>query len=110
MLSLLEILYSVGAYYKAKASECDIFILTEGDEEDLRYLRAKQAADEDRQIEFIEMAEFLDRLSVTQEQLSKKNHVRRILEKKKQRFYHESQPSTLGELLKAKGFDLSDIV
>ena len=110
MLSLLEILYSVGAFYKAKASECDIFILTEGYEEDLRYLRAKQAANEGRQIEFIELVEILDKLSVTQEQLSKKNHVRRILEKKKQRSYHESQPSTLGEMLKAKGFDISEII
>ena len=110
MLSLLEILYSVGAFYKAKASECDIFILTEGDEEDLRYLRAKQAANEGGQVEFIELAEILDKLSVTQEQLSKKNHVRRILEKKKQRSYHESQPSTLGEMLKAKGFDISEII
>ena len=110
MLSLLEILYSVGAFYKAKASECDIFIVTEGDEEDLRYLRAKQAADEGRQIEFVGMEEVLDRLSVTQEQLSKKNHVRRILEKKKQRSYHESQPSTLGEMLKAKGIDIIEMV
>lgn len=110
MLSLLEILYSVGAFYKAKASECDIFIVTEGDEEDLRYLRAKQAADEGRQIEFVGMEEILDRLSVTQEQLSKKNHVRRILEKKKQRSYHESQPSTLGEMLKAKGIDIIEMV
>ena len=69
-----------------------------------------KAADEGRQVEFIELAEILDRLSVTQEQLSKKNHVRRILEKKKQRSYHESQPSTLGELLKAKGVDISKII
>jgi hypothetical protein len=110
MLSLLEILYSVGAFYRAKASECDIFILTEGYEEDLRYIRAKQAVEEGGTIEFIALSKILEKLSISEEQLSKKNYVRETLSKKKQRSYQESKPSTLGELLKAKGIDLSNIV
>ena len=110
MLSLLEILYSIGAFYKAKASECDIFILTEGYEEDLRYIRAKQAVEEGGTIEFVALSEILEKLSISEEQLSKKNYVREMLSKKKQRSYQESKPSTLGELLKAKGIDLSNIV
>ena len=110
VLSLLEILYSVGAFYKAKASECNIFILTEGYEEDLRYIRAKQAIEEGVMIEFIPLSGILEKLSISEEYLSKKNHVREILNRKKQRSYQESKPSTLGELLKAKGINLSDIV
>lgn len=108
-LAVIERLYLVGGTYTGKASECDVFIQThEG--EDKRFESAKSAAQEGREIEFLTLGQALDKLSITREDLSKKDYINSSLSKKKARSYQESKPTTLGDLLKSQGVDLEGII
>lgn len=108
-LALLEKLYSVGATYTAKASECDVFIQTH-EEEDKRFENANRAMQEGRKIEFLTLEQTLDKLSMDRKCLSKKNYIKTFPSKKNVCSYRESKPTTLGDLLKSKGVILEEII
>ena len=109
-LSLIEMLYSVGAMYQGKASECDIFITTD-DEGDIRYISAKRALEEGRAIVFLPLEKVFTTLLIDESQLNQKDHIKsKVLKEKNPRSYKESQPTTLGELLKVKGVDIAKII
>ena len=108
-LSLIKSLYLSGATYMGKASECDVFIQTHAGE-DKRFESAKSAVEEGQAIEFLTLEQALDKLSVKREELSKKDYINSAVSKKKVRSYHESKPTTIGDLLKSQGITLEEII
>ena len=118
-LAIIERLYSLGATYTGKASVCDIFIeYQDGEEEEIRFASVKQAEEtENKSIQVLSLEEALKSLNLTTEDLNKVDHINSKLyterkERKKERrggtYYSTGESkSTLGDLLKAQGIDLS---
>lgn len=118
-LAIIERLYSLGATYTGKASVCDIFIeYQDGEEEEIRFASVKHAEEADnKSIRIMSLEEALKALNLTAKDLNKVDHINSKLyterkERKKERhggtYYSTGESkSTLGDLLKAQGVDLS---
>lgn len=120
-LAIIERLYSLGATYTGKASTCDIFIeYQDGDEEEIRFASVKQAEEiENKTIQVLSLEEALKALNLTLEDLNKVDYINEKLynERKERRrdkrtrtvYSTEASKTTLGEIVKARGIDLSKI-
>ena len=118
-LSIIERLYEYGATYTGKASVCDIFIeYQDGEEEEIRFASVKQAEEAgNKSIRIMSLEEALKALNLTAKDLNKVDHINRdqynaMKNRKKDRcggnYYSTGESkSTLGDLLKAQGVDLS---
>ena len=118
-LAIIERLYSYGATYTGKASVCDIFIeYQDGEEEEIRFASVKQAEEaENKSIEVLSLEEALKALNLVVEDLNKVDYINSKLyserkERRKERrggtYYSTGESkTTLGDLLKAQGIDLS---
>lgn len=118
-LSIIERLYEYGATYTGKASLCDIFIeYQEGKDEEIRFASVKHAEEADnKSIRIMSLEEALKALNLTAKDLNKVDHINRNQynarkKRKKDRcgvdYYSTGESkSTLGDLLKAQGVDLS---
>ena len=121
-LAIIECLYSYGATYTGKASVGDIFIeYQDGEEEEIRFASIKQAEEkENKSIQILSLEEGLKLLNLTIEDLNKVDHINGKLyaerkERKKNkgkiRTYVDKTNSstTIGDLLKAQGINLSKV-
>jgi DNA polymerase III alpha subunit (gram-positive type) len=118
-LAIIKQLYSFGATYTGKTSECDIFIeYQDGNEEDIRYATIKQAEDtESKAIQILSLDEALKALNLTEKDLNKIDHIggKSNYNGKGYRYKKEEQTSytsgnsttTLGDLLKIQNVDWS---
>jgi len=116
-LAIIERLYSLGATYTGKASVCDIFIeYQDGEEEEIRFASVKQAEEiENKSIKVLSLEEALKTLNLTLDELNKVDYIneklyneRKERRRKRQAYYStEESKTTLGDLLKAQGIDLS---
>ena len=118
-LAIIERLYSYGATYTGKASVCDIFIeYQDGEEEEIRFASVKQAEEsENKSIQVLSLEEALKALNLVVEDLNKVDYINSKLyserkERRKDRrggtYYSTGESkTTLGDLLKAQGIDLS---
>ena len=118
-LAIIERLYSYGATYTGKASVCDIFIeYQEGKEEEIRFSSIKQVEEkENKSIQILSLEEALKLLNLTIEELSKVDHIngklyteRKERKKKKGKIQtyidKTNNPTTIGDILKAKGITI----
>ena len=120
-LAIIERLYSLGATYTGKASVCDIFIeYQDGEEEEIRFASVKQAEEtENKSIQVLSLEEALKVLNLTLDDLNKVDYINEKLysERKERRkkgkgqtYYSTGESTTtLGDLLKAQGIDLSNL-
>ncbi len=120
-LAIIERLYSLGATYTGKASVCDIFIeYQDGEEEEIRFASVKQAEEtENKSIQVLSLEEALKTLNLTLNELNKVDYIneklynerkerRRKRQRQRQTYYSTGESkTTLGDLLKAQGIDLS---
>lgn len=113
-LAIIERLYEYGATYTGKASVCDVFIeYQDGEEEDVRMTSVKQAIETgEKEIKILTLAETLQHLGLTEEDLNKVDHINgKLYAERKDKKYKKSQtyidksnkPTTIGDILKAKG-------
>lgn len=112
-------MYSLGATYTGKASICDIFTeYQDGEEDKIRFASVKHAEEiENKSIKVLSLEESLKALNLTTEDLNKVDHINSKLysqrrERRKERcggaYYSTGESkTTLGDLLKAQGIDLS---
>lgn len=118
-LSIIVRLYEYGATYTGKASVCDIFIeYQEGEDEEIRFASVKQTEEAgNKSIRIMSLEEALKALKLTAKDLNKVDHINRNQynarrKRKKDRcggdYYSTGESkSTLGDLMKAQGVDLS---
>lgn len=106
-LVLIERIYSYGATYTGKASECDIFIdYGNDDKKEIRYKSAKQATEDGRSILFMSLEEALTALKLNKVDLSKTDYINQnACCRRKERSYIDktSIQTTIGDIMKAKG-------
>lgn len=105
-----------GSSYTGKVSVCDIFIeYQDGEEEDVRMATVKEVTEKgEKEIKILSLAEALKLLGLAEKDLNKVDYINFHTERK-ERKYQKSQtymdknvkPTTLGDILKMKGIDLS---
>ncbi len=109
-IALLDELYRAGATYCMNPISCDLFLTYEvAGKSDRRYAVAQEARENGKPISFLTVAQALLELGVTEAELDERDLVEKMLvfKKKTPTPHTESAPTTLGEMLKAKGVDLS---
>lgn len=120
-LAIINRLYEFGATYTGKASVCDIFIkYKEGEEEDVRMAIVKQVIERgEKEIKILSLAEAVSLLGLTEKDLNKVDYINgKLYTERKARKYQKSQtymdkndkPTTLGDVLKLQGVDISRLL
>lgn len=109
-IALLDELYRAGASYGTNPVACDLFLTYEvAGKSDRRYAVACEAVENGKPITFLTVAQALAELGVTEAQLDERDLVEKMLapNQKATQTHTESAPTTLGDLLKSKGIDLT---
>ena len=110
-LALIKNLYSYGASYTGKASVCNVFI-DYGNEnnEEVRCVNAKKAIEEENAvIQIVSFEDALSALALNKSDLSATDYIHKsVIHERKSRSYIDKKykPTTIGDILKAKGIDL----
>ena len=119
-IAIIERLYSYGATYSGRVSDCNIFIeYQDGEEEEIRHICVKQTIEvEKKEIKILTLEQAVEELNLTIEDLSKKDYINsKVLERRKVKklrksqsyFDKDSKPTTIGDMLRIQGFNLDNI-
>ena len=117
-LAVIKRVYEYGATYTGKVSMCDIFIeYQDGEEEDVRMAIVKKVVENgEKEITILSLAEALKLLGLAEKDLNKVDYINcKLYTERKTRKYQKSQtyidknekPTTIGDVLRLQGVDIS---